>query len=96
MKLRTAALALLVTLAPSLAFADGDRQAARAKLKAAIVARFDADGDGKLSGPERREAKRALKRVRRAHRAMRKLARFDANGDGWVTDDELIQGRADR
>jgi hypothetical protein len=86
MKLRHAALALLLTLTPSLAFADADRKAARQDLRAKLVERFDADGDGKLTGVERKKARRAVKRLTRFHK---KIARLDTDRDGKLSEAEV-------
>jgi hypothetical protein len=41
------------------------RQHRRARMKARLVTRFDRNGDGQLTGREKRAAKRFLKRIRR-------------------------------
>jgi hypothetical protein len=69
-------------------------------LRAALLARFDANHDGRLEPNERRHAIRALRRLarqmarqeRRRERAIRKvngvIRRYDRNGDGVVGPDE--------
>ena len=52
--------------------------------KAAMLERFDADGDGELSEAERATAKESFKAKREQMKA-RLLERFDANGDGEHT-----------
>lgn len=62
----------------------------RDRIHAALVKRFDADGDGKLSDAERAEAKKAGKE-RHAHMKENRqavLARFDKDGDGKLGEAE--------
>lgn len=49
------------------------RMERRGRMKAKLIARFDRDGDGRLTGQERRAAKRFVKRMRmqRMHRQHR-------------------------
>jgi hypothetical protein len=67
----------------------------KARMKAKLVARFDADGDGRLTGDERVQARAAVKQLRserrakRIERMVRALRRFDVNGDGWVDEAEI-------
>ena len=67
----------------------------KARMKAELVARFDADGDGRLTGDERVQARAAVKQLRADRRAkkiermVRALRRFDVNGDGWVDEAEI-------
>lgn len=80
----------------------------RAPLRAAIMARFDHDRDGRLDRRERRQAIRALRQlVHHMERADRRarigrareralLRRFDRNGDGRVGPDEMPPGLANR
>ncbi len=83
-----------------------------APLRAAVVARFDRDHDGRLDPRERRHAIRALRRLarqlarqdRRMMRIERRGAarrhaleqRYDANGDGVVGPGELPPPVADK
>jgi len=62
----------------------------RGQLRAAVIARFDANGDGQLQPNERKRAKHAL----RERRAQRFIQRFDTNRDGNVGPDEMPQGAA--
>ena len=62
----------------------------RGRLRAAVIAKFDANGDGRLQPQERKRAKRAL-RERRMERFIR---RFDTNGDGNVGREEMPRGQA--
>lgn len=98
MKLPAVLLAALITLSPALALADdGERDVRimRKQMKQRMVEKFDADGDGKLTGAEKKKAKKAMKRakrkMRRAHRIERfdkLIARLDQNGDGLVGPEE--------
>jgi hypothetical protein len=79
-----------------------------APLRAAIMARFDRDRDGRLDPRERRRAIRALRQVARQlarqqrlerRGAMRRHAlvqRYDLNGDGVVGPGEMPPGVANR
>ena len=80
-----------------------------APLRAAVIARFDRDHDGRLDPRERRQAIRALRRIarqlarqeRRLERrgAMRRrglVQRYDLNGDGVVGPGEMPPGLANR
>ncbi|RMG10416.1 MAG: DUF2379 domain-containing protein [Planctomycetota bacterium] len=67
-----------------------------------LLARFDADGDGKLTGAERRKAREAL-RTRRSELTLEMLTQhFDADGDGRLNRTEreaalrLLQKSRDR
>ncbi len=62
----------------------------RGPLRRALIARFDANGDGRLQPEERRQAKRAV----RAKLAQRFIRRFDTNHDGNVGPDEMPPGAA--
>ena len=89
MKPAAVLLAALIAFSPAVAAADGDRRAER---KQRLIERFDADGDGRLTGAEKKRAKKAKKlrkrRLRAARRFDRIVARLDANGDGLVGPDE--------
>jgi Ca2+-binding EF-hand superfamily protein len=52
--------------------------------KAAVMQKFDANGDGALDDAERMKMKEAFA-ARRAARKAAKLARFDADGDGALS-----------
>jgi Ca2+-binding EF-hand superfamily protein len=107
-KTRAVLFAALVMLIPAAAFAEHPhpdrqvqkpakqgKQAKKAKMKAKLVARFDADGDGRLTGDERVQARaavqqlRAQRRAKKIERMVRALRRFDVNGDGWVDEAEI-------
>ena len=62
----------------------------RARVRAAVIARFDANGDGQLQPQERRRAKQAI----RAKRVERFIQRFDTDHDGNVGPDEIPPGAA--
>jgi hypothetical protein len=62
----------------------------RGPLKRALIAKFDANGDGRLQPQERKRAKRAI----RARMMKRFIRRFDTNGDGNVGPDEVPRGAA--
>jgi hypothetical protein len=80
----------------------------QAPLRAAIMARFDRDRDGRLDPRERRRAVRALRRLARQlareNRAVLRgqlrrhklVDRYDRNGDGVVGPDEMPPGVAER
>ena len=53
-----------------------------------ILAKFDADGDGKLSDAEKAKAKEA-----REARHAEMIAKFDADGDGKLNDEEKAKAR---
>ncbi|MEO1583339.1 MAG: dockerin type I domain-containing protein [Planctomycetota bacterium] len=83
-------------------FAQGDRQQrARGDRgrrhhrpdRAAMLERFDADGDGELSDGERETAKAAFE-ARRAEMKAKLLERFDDNGDGELDEAERAELRA--
>jgi glycine/D-amino acid oxidase-like deaminating enzyme len=77
-------------------------------LRAALIARFDRNGDGRLEPNERRAAARALRKLaRKLDRQARKQAmreqrlgaviqRYDLNGDGNVDPTEMAPGMARR
>lgn len=104
MKLPAVLLAALITLSPALALADdgGDVRIMRKQMKQRMIEKYDADGDGKLTGAEKQQArkamkaaKRKMKKARRIAKAARREARFDRiidrldeNGDGLVGPEE--------
>ncbi|MBC7981192.1 MAG: hypothetical protein H7Y36_11575, partial [Armatimonadetes bacterium] len=55
--------------------------------RAEIIAKFDADGDGKLNKTERTAAKEARKAIRQERRKQW-LAKFDQDGDGVLNAQE--------
>jgi hypothetical protein len=67
-------------------------RAGNGALRAAIIARFDRDGDGKLNPQERRRAIKALRRLARRlaqqKRAERRAAR-QGNGNGAPVDVDI-------
>lgn len=88
MKLLLAGFIAVLAL-PSVAAAQEGGQP-RGRMRAAVVAKFDANGDGQLQPAERRQAKRAI----RAKRIERFIQRFDTNRDGNVGPDEVPAGAA--
>lgn len=62
----------------------------RQRLRRALIAKFDANGDGRLQPNERKRAKHVL----RAKLMQRFIRRFDTNGDGNVGPDEMPRGAA--
>lgn len=90
MKLRTVLLASLITLVPAVALAHphGDRAEKRQRM----IERFDADGDGKLTGAEKQRARQARKMMKK----QRMQKRFDADGDGQLGPAEKQQARQAR
>lgn len=63
--------------------------------KAAMLKKFDKNGDGKLDDSEKEAAKTAMKE-RREERHKKILARFDKNGDGKLDDAEKAAAKAAR
>jgi hypothetical protein len=92
MKLALAAVIALLAL-PSLAAAENGQRGRNPERRAALIARFDANGDGRLQPQEKRAAKQAI-RAKRAMRVQRFIARFDANGDGNLGPGELPPEKA--
>lgn len=105
MKLPAVLLAALITLSPAVALADdsgGDVRILRKQMKQRMIEKYDADGDGRLTGAEKKQAKRAKKAAKRKMRAARRLAKaarrearfdkviekLDQNGDGLVGPEE--------
>jgi len=105
MKLPAVLLAALVTLSPALALADdsgGDVRILRKQMKQRMIEKYDADGDGRLTGAEKKQAKKAMKAAKRKMRKARRLAKaarrearfdkviekLDQNGDGLVGPEE--------
>lgn len=95
MRMKGILLAGLVALIPSVAAADTYDRVERRALRQRMIEQFDADGDGRLTGPERRAARRAMTQVKRQHQAERRVAkrarrfdrivaRMDADGDGVI------------
>lgn len=77
------------------AFAAGPNDADREARRAQMVARFDANQDGKLDDAEREAARAARKEFREVKRA-EMMARFDTNKDGKLDDAERQAARAER
>lgn len=67
----------------------------RARMRAVMVARFDANGDGRLQPNERKRAKQAI-RAKRMQRMERLIQRFDTNRDGNVGPAEMPPGAANK
>jgi Ca2+-binding EF-hand superfamily protein len=105
MKLPAVLLAALISLSPAVALADdggGDVRILRKQMKQRMIEKYDADGDGKLTGAEKQQAKKAMKaakrkmkKARRIAKAARREARFDriidrldTNRDGLVGPEE--------
>lgn len=93
MKLLIAGIVALLAL-PSLAAAEDGRQP-RGRMRAAVIAKFDANGDGRLQPEERRLARRAI-HAKRMERMGRFIERFDTNRDGNVGPGEMPSGQAHR
>jgi len=73
----------------------------QARLKRALLARFDRDQDGRLGPRERQQAIRALRRLERQLARgqgprRRAIQRYDRNGDGNVGPREMPPGAARR
>ena len=106
MKLPAVLLAALISLSPAVALAQdndgGDVRIMRKQMKQRMIEKYDADGDGKLTGAEKKQAKKAKKAAKRKMRAARRLAKaarrearfdkviekLDQNGDGLVGPEE--------
>jgi hypothetical protein len=69
------------------------QQQPRQEMRQRLVEKFDRDGDGQLTGREKRAAKIFIKR-KRFERRMTALRRFDANQDGWLSPEEQRAARA--
>ncbi|MFM2242137.1 MAG: hypothetical protein RLZ97_992 [Verrucomicrobiota bacterium] len=67
----------------------GDRQ-----LPPEVIAKFDTDGDGKLSEDERKAAREAF-RAEAEKRREAMLAKYDTDGDGKLSEDERATLQAD-
>lgn len=88
MKFKTLTFAIAALAIPSLAFAeDGEEKGKKGKHckehREAILEKFDADGDGKLSEEERETAKAAMKAKRKEL-----LEKYDVDGDGKLNAEE--------
>jgi len=57
-----------------------------------LVEQFDHNRDGRLTGREKRAAKKFVMRMR-FERRMVALRRFDANQDGWLSPEEQRAAR---
>lgn len=105
MKLPAVLLAALITLSPAVVLADdsgGDVRILRKQMKQRMIEKYDADGDGRLTGAEKKRAKQAMKAAKRKMRKARRLAKaarrearfdkvidtLDQNGDGLVGPEE--------
>lgn len=71
----------------------GPRGKGGPKLPAEVIAKFDTDGDGKLTGDERKAAMEAGKEKMKERRAAM-LAKFDTDGDGELSKEEREAARA--
>lgn len=106
MKLPAVLLAALITLSPTVVLAEdddgGDVRTMRKQMEQRMIEKYDADGDGRLTGAEKKQAKKAkkaamrkMRKARRLAKAARREARFDKviekldqNGDGLVGPEE--------
>lgn len=79
-----ASAALCLAAAGGIALAKGHGDPAK---KAAMMQKFDANGDGALDDAERAKLEEAFAAKRAAHKAAR-LARFDADRDGALSQPE--------
>jgi len=75
---------------------DGGKFAARDKVKADMLTRFDTDGDGVLSEAETLAAKETYRAERDARRQQWLLEKYDADGDGVLSEEERAQEEKDR
>ena len=92
------AIAMVVTIGlPNLVLAEEDntRPPARANagnFRERLLKEFDADGDGKLSGPEQEKARAAAMKLRGSNtgrpNSAEMMKQFDKDGDGRLSDSE--------
>ena len=90
MKTKTLLLAIVAMSVPVLAQAEDGKKGKKVcdKKHAHMIAKFDKDGDGKLSEEERTEAKAAM-----AERKAAFIAKHDTNNDGKLDKDEKKAAR---
>ncbi len=69
---------------------DGPRPGGKRPVPAAVLKKFDKDGDGKLSEDERKAMQDARQEERKAMNA-----KYDKDGDGKLSEDERAAMRAD-
>lgn len=62
------------------------------KLRQRLVQQFDRDGDGQLTGEEKRAAKQFARQYRQDRR-IQKLRQFDADRNGWLSPEEQRAAR---
>ena len=82
-----------ILVVPTIAHADEQRAKNKA-LRAALMTRFDANGDGRLGPRERMRAARVLRRIEmklagKGQLRRKIIRRFDANRDGNVDQREM-------
>jgi Ca2+-binding EF-hand superfamily protein len=89
----------VLSLLGAVALAD-DEPASREERRVEILERYDADGDGRLSGAEldelREERGLRSEERRNARRQERRLNRWDTDGDGEISDDERATAHQER
>ena len=89
-KLRTLSIVFALAAVPAIAFAGpgaGKDKEARMAERAAMKAKFDADGDGTLNQTERAAMHEA--------RASARFDRMDTDGDGMLSKAEFLAGAKD-
>ncbi|MBT8494667.1 MAG: EF-hand domain-containing protein, partial [Deltaproteobacteria bacterium] len=74
----------LTGFAADAAAAPGGKHHSRKAKKAKMLAKFDANGDGQLTGSEKTQARRALRKMK-AQRWNKLIAKADLNGDGAIS-----------
>jgi len=88
MRILTHTLLVLTTLAPAFAGDEPAKSPAKAKHHAAMLAKYDANKDGKLDDGEKAAMRAAISaRIKDKH--PEQFATFDANHDGVLSKDEL-------
>lgn len=88
------AVALVGALASTAAADQGPhgQRAHRGQMRQRLLEKFDHNHDGRLTGREKRAAKRFVMR-KRFERRMMALQRFDADQDGWLSPEEQRAAR---
>lgn len=84
------ALALVGAMATSVAADRGGP--GRGQMRQRVLEQFDHNHDGRLTGREKRAAKKFVMRMRYERRMMA-LRRFDADRDGWLSPEEQRAAR---
>lgn len=92
MKRIVLALALVAGMASTAAADRGAPGHRPGPMRQRLLEHFDHDHDGRLTGREKRAAKKFVMRMR-YERRMKALRRFDADRDGWLSPEEQRAAR---